>query len=421
MANPLNPIPTNTGNGFHQLGISQPRAQMRNDPQGLRGSPVASSLGGDRAGEQYFYLKPILETTLKKRKFSLLADTVAMPKNNGAKLKATVEFPVLDDRNINDQGIDARGVQTRNGNFYGSSRDIGKIQGALPHLTEEGGRVNRFGWSRGTEIEGTINNFGIFMEYTQDLLDFDRDPQLVKRLYKEALETASQITEDNLQADLLNGAGTVIYAGNAVSHATMDESSVITYKTLKALEGALYNNRTPQKTRVITGSQNYDTKTLADKYTIFVPKEVLSILERLKDEFGERAFIPVEKYGAATKVMEDEVGSIANFRVVLVRDMLFWEGAGAQARPEFGLSSTGGRYNIFPALVVGEDSFSCISFQGSNGINNKFVINHQKPSESVGFHDPYGKVGLISLQWWYGILFKRPERIAVIKTVGFRF
>ena len=79
MAQPLNPIPNNTGNGFQQLGISQPRAQMRNDPQGLRGSPVSSSLGGDRAMEQYFYTKPIIETVLKKRKFSLLADTIAMP------------------------------------------------------------------------------------------------------------------------------------------------------------------------------------------------------------------------------------------------------------------------------------------------------------------------------------------------------
>lgn len=420
MGNPLNPIPTNTGNGFQQLGLSQPRANMRNDPQGLRGSPVSSSIGTDQAAEQYFYIKPILEPILKKRKFSVLADTVAMPKNTGQRIKATIDIPVLDDRNLNDQGIDARGVQTRNGNFYGSSRDIGRVLGALPSLTEEGGRVNRFGFSR-AETEGTFNKFGIFFEYTQDLQDFDRDPQLVKRMYSKALETASQITEDNLQADLLNGAGTIIYAGNATNNATMNHTSMITWKSLKTLANALYSNRTPAKTRIITGSDKYDTKVVADKYTLFVGQEVLSVLENLRDNFGEKAFTPIEKYGAATKVMEDEVGSIAGFRVVLVRDMLYWGGEGADADPNYGLASTDGKYNIYPALVVGEDSFTCISFNGSNGVNNKFFIHHQKPNQSHGFHDPYGEVGFVSIKWWYGVLFKRPERIGVIKTVAPRF
>lgn len=412
----LNPIPTNTAHSAHNLGISVPRANMYNDPTGLRGSPVQSSVGLQQY-EAIFYTKKIIEPVMKRRKFSVMADTIAMPKHYGQRIRSKIEIPVLDDRNLNDQGIDARGVQIRNGNFYGSSKDIGRILGSLPHLTEEGGRVNRFGFSR-AETEGTFNKFGIFFEYTKDLENFDSDPQLVSRMYKQALETASQITEDNLQIDLLNGAGTIIYAGNAISNATMNESSLITYRTLKQLHRALFMNHTPKRTKMITGSQNYGTTVVSTDYTLFVGMEILSILETLRDSYGDRAFKRVEEYAAGGKIMEDEVGSIAGFRVILVENMLGWYGEGADADPQFGLATQNGKYNIYPALVIGEDSFTCISFDGSDGVKNKFITHHQKPEQSHGFHDPYGEVGFVSIKWWYGILFKRPERIGVIKTVA---
>ena len=51
-------------------------------------------------------------------------------------------------------------------------------------------------------------------------------------------------------------------------------------------------------------------------------------------------------------------------------------------------------------------------------MNNKFQIHHQKPNQSYSLLDPYGEIGFVSIKWWYGIMFKRPERIGVIKTVA---
>lgn len=414
----LNPIPTDTKNNTQEIPLSNPRANLYNDPQGLRGTPVQSSVGKQQ-WESVFYTKKIMADVAKKRKFSKLAtDSISMPKNMGMRIKAKIDLPVLDDRNVNDQGIDSRGLQIKNGNFYGSSRDIGRVLGSLPILTEEGGRVNRFGFSR-AETEGTFNRYGIFVEYSRDLRDLDSDPNLVTDMHRKVLETAEQIAEDNLQADLLNSAGTVIYAGNAVSEETMNESSMVTFQALEQLSKALRLNRTPRKTKYVYGSTNYDTKTLHTHYVMFVGNEVYEILKVLKDNWGNPAFIPVEKYGASIdKVMEDEVGAISDFRIILTEDMMGWYGAGAEANPEFGLATQDGKYNIYPMLVVGDDAFSAITFNGSNGINNKFEIKHIKPEESHDIHDPYGMIGLISCQWFYGILVKRPERIALIKTVA---
>lgn len=415
----LNPIPNpqyGQPSSTQNLSTIAPRGNLYNDPEGLRGSPVQSSVGL-QSSKQAFYLKPIIAEVQKKAKLSRLASVMAMPKNMGTKIKQTVYYPLLDDRNLNDQGIDARGVQIRNGNLYGSSRDIGRILGALPVLTEVGGRVNRVGFSR-SETEGTLNNFGLFYEYSEDLLNFDSDKDLYSFMYSQALQAAQDVCEDMLQIDLVSGAGTVIYAGNAISDNTMNENSVVTLQSLRRLERALDDNGTPRKTRLIKGSGNYATVTAQTHRTIFCSAAVIDILRNLTDRWGNRAFKEVHEYAAGTsQIMEDEVGIIDHFRVVQC-DLVRWEGAGATADPAYGLAYTNGKYDIYPILCVGEDAFTTISFEGSNGINNKFKIHVQKPSESISAIDPFGKMGFVSMEWWYGILFQRPERIGLIKTVA---
>lgn len=73
-------------------------------------SPTGSgSSMGNQLLMQYYQKQALVE--LKKQKFfSQLADVTAMPKNMGKTIKRYHYLPMLDDRNINDQGIDAAGV-----------------------------------------------------------------------------------------------------------------------------------------------------------------------------------------------------------------------------------------------------------------------------------------------------------------------
>ena len=73
-------------------------------------SPIGSgSSMGNQLLMQYYQKQALVE--LKKQKFfSQLADVTAMPKNMGKTIKRYHYLPMLDDRNINDQGIDAAGV-----------------------------------------------------------------------------------------------------------------------------------------------------------------------------------------------------------------------------------------------------------------------------------------------------------------------
>jgi len=458
-----------------------------NDP------PTTPSSIGSQIQTAYYQKKALIEL-VKEQYFSQLADVTAMPKNMGKKIKRYHYLPLLDDANINDQGIDAAGatldsskfyavlpalattyaveadataaaaainaiesgvavksgsttpwtvtasktrlnggteaqanavraavagtIVTRgSGNLYGSSKDIGTISGKLPALSEAGGRVNRVGFTR-KEIEGTFEKFGFFEEYTQESLDFDSDAELAMHINREMLRGANEMTEDALQVDLLTSAGTIRYAGNATTNATVDAADVVTYGDLMRLSIDLDNNRTPKSITQITGSRMVDTRTIPGARVAYIGSELLPTFKAMKDLHNNPAFISVEKYASAGNTVTGEVGAVDQLRLVVVPEMMKWAGAGADASANTTHYQTAGRFDVFPILVVGAESFTTIGFQ-TDGKSVKFKIFHKAPGEATADrNDPYGETGFTSIKWYYGFMALRPERIGLIKTAA---
>ena len=77
--------------------------QQYNDPH------AAPSTIGPQMNVYYWQKQALIEAR-KEQYFSQLADVTSMPKHYGKKIKRYHYLPLLDDRNINDQGIDAAGV-----------------------------------------------------------------------------------------------------------------------------------------------------------------------------------------------------------------------------------------------------------------------------------------------------------------------
>jgi len=509
---------------------------MYNDPIGGTASEIGSQL------TTYYYQKKALIEMKKEQFFSQLADTVSMPKNMGKTIKRFHYLPLLDDANINDQGIDANSVTADNaykeaavvvtmddgsipnippyfgtsvsnkvyftgigandaaavaaaaesvrlwivgdtaggglglvandvtaaelaitgaagdayvlgyrfankagvtltgvnglgtdleasavphsGNLYGSSKDIGTISGKLPTLTETGGRVNRVGFKR-IELEANITKYGFFDEYTQESLDFDSDADLEMHINREMLFGANELTEDKLQIDLLNAAGVVRYAGAATSLAGMSGVAAtlteVDYDDLSKLSISLDNNRCPKHTKVITGSRMVDTKTIPSARVMYIGSELQPTIERMTDFHAHQAFIPVQQYASAGTILNGEIGTIGSFRVCVVPEMMHHDGSSTVGIAEdvnAGYRVTGGKYNAYPMLVVGSESFTTIGFQTS-GKSVKFKIYHKKPGEQQATtSDPYGETGFMSIKWYYGFMALRPERIAVLWSVA---
>jgi N4-gp56 family major capsid protein len=381
-----------------------------NDPPG--GNP---SDRGPQINNAYYWKQALIEAK-KLQFFMQLADVTAMPKNFGKTIKRFHYMPLLDDRNINDQGIDAAGVTIANGNLYGSSKDIGTITGKLPVLSEAGGRVNRVGFKR-IDLQGSIEKFGFFDEYTQESVDFDSDAELMQHISREMINGAHEITEDALMIDVINSAGVLRYAGAATTKATVSDTDVVTYADLVRLNVDLDNNRCPKHTTISTGTRMIDTKVIPSARVLYTATEMLPTLKAMTDLHGNQAFIGVEKYAAGTTTLNGEVGMIDQFRIVIHPEMVRWAGAGA-ATTNGTVYSTNGKVDVFPMVVVGDQSFTTIGFQ-TDGQTVKFKITHKKPGEETASQlDPYGETGFMSIKWYYGFMALRPERIAVIHTAA---
>lgn len=451
----------------------------------------------------FFYLKKALIEARKEQYFMPLASVTNMPKHYGKTIKVYEYVPLLDERNVSSQGIDANGnpmVRTWNvyfppslmvktfgaglgaaavtavntiatainasatavaaaagdvvtlqstringmsdaqktsliahypeavyeafgANLYGNSKDIGTITSKLPVLSENGGRVNRVGFTR-IAREGTIAKFGFFYEWTKESMDFDSDDGLRDQLSRELMNGAVQLTEAALQKDLLSNAGVIVYTGAAVSNATISGEgaaaavSLVDYADLMRLDQILTDNRTPRQTKVITGSRLQDTSTIPSARIAFVGSELVPTLKKMKDLFNNKAFIEVQHYADAGTVLNGEIGAIDAFRFVQVPEMLSWQGQGAAVGTNPGYRATADRYDVFPILVIGDDSFTTIGFQ-TDGKTVKFeTITKEPGAATADRNDPYGEKGFSSIKWYYGILIKRPERIGLIKTVA---
>jgi N4-gp56 family major capsid protein len=462
------------------------------------GSPSDIDAAASGQMQTFFWLKKALIEARKEQYFMPLASTVNMPKHFGKTIKVYEYVPLLDERNINDMGIDAAGAtvvpgyvvnlnslvktyaveqdatdaaasieavdpntavktgsgtpwtvtaskmvlevgtaaetatiladwagstrtQSGGGNLYGSSKDVGTIVAKLPVLSENGGRVNRVGYTR-LSREGSISKFGFFTEFTAESLDFDSDDMLMDHLSRELMNGAVQLTEAVLQKDLLAAPGVIVYTGDAVSNGTIsgddDAETLVTYADLMRLDQLLTDNRTPKQTKIITGSRMVDTKTLPAARVMFVGSELVPLLKGMEDLHANPAFIAVQHYGDAGTILNGEIGTIDAFRIVQVPEMLHWAGVGADVTDNAGYRETGDKYDVYPMLVVGDDSFSTIGFQ-TDGKTVKFSVMTKMPGkETADRNDPYGETGFSSIKWYYGILIKRPERIGLIKTVA---
>jgi N4-gp56 family major capsid protein len=502
--------------------------RIYNDPANGDQSSIGTQLRTDHI------IKTALIEAKKETYFGALADVTAMPKNMGKKIKRYQYVPMLDDANINDQGLNAAGlagnfeatlvvtmadgsipniqrssgvpignkvyftgeaataalasdacrdafltwanqakvagglalavtvddagfataVNSTNGtayalgfrfhtpagavvqaaptldtatvpafgNLYGSSKDVGTIAGKLPVLSETGGKVNRVGFTR-VELEGSLEKYGFYQDYTQESVDFDSDAELEMHVNREMIFGANEITEDMLQIDLLNAAGVVFYAGAAVSDATMTGVTAngiteVTYGDLSRLSVELDNNRCPKTTKVISGSRMVDTRVVRGGRVMFIGSELTETVERMTDYFGAQAFISVAHYADAGAPLNGEIGTVGQFRLVVVPEMMHWAGVGAAEGVNAGYRATGGKYDVFPMLVVGDGSFTTIGFQTS-GNSVKFNIKHAKPGSPESYaNDPYGETGFMSIKWYYGFMSLRSERIGLIKTVA---
>jgi len=430
------------------------------------GEAPATSSAGAQLNDFHFSRYAVLEAA-KKKVFSQIGASRKQPKHFGVKIKKYREYPILHDANINDQGVDANGVkmvvgkwyswtnptdtatrqehntvaeakaragqvriQKGDGNLYGSSRDFNVQTGGFPILGEEGGAVNLVGTKRDI-VEASIKRFGFAIQYTRAAMDLDTDGSLLMKEVQKVAEAYGDIREAQIRNELIaQGSQNATYAGIATNKATIDETSLITFKTLRLLKQSLDTARCPVDTNMVTGSTKIDTKVIKAARYIYIPQELVPTLEDMTHN-GKTLWMDVAEYAdggnvtnstaeSKENVAEGEIGRIGSFRFIVVPDMPVWFGAGADSTDGTdnnadgtedageNIHATDGHYDVMPMLVVGSNSFETYGLEGDVA-----KVKHGEPRVIPGI-DNHGDRGSIAIDWYFGLLVNKPEHIRCV-------
>ena len=417
--------------GQHPINVfTNPMSYGKTNAEGQFESENGSAI--ETKGSQlvpYAYLANAINDIKDYSRFQQLATTREQPLHSGKTMKMNRYFGVIDDKNINDQGIDANGKVSVDGNLWGSSRDPGVIKAKMPWGREGGGRINRIGFSRG-EISTTLKKIQFFWEYTEDDIMFDSDKEYFKHITARSVEASNKIVENLIQLDLINSAEIKLFGGgvdaDANADGVVDDGEIITsisslgaantisYTLFSTLYQAANRNDVPTNLMMIKGSSYTDTRVIPNSRMLFVPDELMPDIERIKDFHDKQAFVSAEHYAAAGNLLNGEEGKVGKFRIVSVQDMQYAGVGAGGATAEFHKDADD-KHIVFPMIMVGADSFNAVTLHSSKmGSKFKWRVISKKPGAGVADrHDPYGENGFSSSRLYYGFLALRPERIAV--------
>jgi len=131
----------------------------------------------------------------------------------------------------------------------------------------------------------------------------------------------------------------------------------------------LKNNKAKRVTRMIAASTGVATEPVAQAYIGIVSPDTTFDLQ---DETG---WVPVEKYSAAMKIMDGEVGKLGDVRFIETPNAKVFEGEGASS------------IDVHGTIIMGMEAY------GVSRISGAALQNIVKPLGSGGTDDPLNQRG----------------------------
>lgn len=400
-----------------------------------------------------YYDRAAIKISVPDLIYGKFVDSKTQKRNSGKTFRISRFLHILDDANVNNQGIDGNGnvignnswiflntlyaneaaantakatydataegiaaiannveplvfqATTGGGNMYGSSRNVGDVITGMPSLAEGADRVNRVGVTR-ENFSCVLTRQGNFEEYTDEVTMFsDHDMQMEYRTKLARL--AIEVKDDNIQLGMLGAAGVHFYAGDtADSIATIgigDETALPTYNFFRKIVKRLKVNLATRNDSMITGSTKVGTTPINRAYYAIIGPDVTYDLEGISE------FRAIHEYGYASGIADNEIGSIHETRFLETTRAMKYAGQGAAVTVNGdGAAETGGNYDVYPILYPTKGSYATVSLAGAGAIKFKSKAPGKATTE-----DPYGVKGLFSYNTWYAGIALQPEKLLV--------
>lgn len=328
------------------------------------------------------------------------------------------------------------------GAILGGSSSYGLLAGDMVPLPEEGGVVNLLN-ATNKLYSAKVTKHGIGMKYTVTSI---KQGSLVRTIAKHIADVSRAVGEiKELQSMIsvvsASASNAIIASDTHVTRATITAGDLVDFDTFTALEQELQLHDCPMDTTLLSGTTNVDTRVVDDTFIMYISREMVPAVRKVIGPDDKIAFLALAKYkaGLDRKPLQGELGVIGAFTLCVDPDLATYRGAGAvttaysddAAAIADGFASkivgdkailnrhsttnaTGTYFDVFPMVVVGDDSFVETGFS-----YDTVKARHIMPKADV-YNDMHAEVGGVSAKWSYGFLPYRPERLRCIETTASR-
>ena len=237
-------------------------------------------------------------------------------------------------------------------------------------------------------VTASLNQYGEWVEITDVIEDSAEDP---------VMRDATEILGENLGRSREALLYAILKAGTSVSYANGASRSavntVISIADIRRATRSLDNNKAKKITKVLDSSPNQNTFNVEAAYVAFCHTDCGSDIRDLA------GFVPTADYGNRKLVHDNELGTVENIRFVCSSDLVPFEDAGGTKGAT--KSTTGTSSDVYPIIIVGADSYGCVSLKGtkSSGMNSvELIVNNVGNADGA---DPLAQRGSVGYKTWF--------------------
>lgn len=236
------------------------------------------------------------------------------------------------------------------------------------------------------DVSGVLAEYGSWMGFTDVVADTHEDDNL-KTMTMLAGEQAG-LTKERILWNMMIGGTNVIYTGTATARNQV--IAPVDLGDLRLAQRTLKVAMAKPITRMIDASTNIATQPVAPGYVAIGHTNFEQDLRAIA------GFVPREQYASTSKLLSDyEIGKVEDLRFILSPHFTNFPGAGGSAST--GVLNTGGKADVYPLVIFGQDAFAATPLKGMDSA--RVVVKN--PQMGGSYEDPLGQRGFVAWKMWY--------------------
>ena len=259
-----------------------------------------------------------------------------------------------------------------------------------------------FGYDK---VQVTIQQYGDWAGITDHVQDTSKDMVLRDMGERQGEQIAE--TREMLTWDIVRAGTNVAYGGAITSRTGINNTALLTSAKQRSQITMLKRLKAKKFTQVLSSSAMYETYAIEASYVGVAHTDLDPTIRDLAGTIDTDHFTPTSRYGSSMKLLSPhELGAYEDVRYVTSPDLLPFAGVGASWAATSGFRGSNSKYDVYPVLFLGRDSYGCVVLRGVADKAGKrvmgvpvrpTVVNTETPSAS----DPLGQRGSIGWKMWF--------------------